>query len=51
MTGATQNGRAQIIYQKKVRWVTAKYLANPQVDPPGAPGLPKITGPGTPRPS
>ncbi len=44
VTGATQNGRAQIIYLKKVRWVRAKYLANPRVTLPPAPGLPKITG-------
>jgi uncharacterized protein YgiM (DUF1202 family) len=44
VTGATQNGRAQIIFAKKVRWVTAKYLANPRVNLPGAPGLPKIIG-------
>ena len=28
VTGAVQNGRAQIIYKSKVRWVTAKYLTN-----------------------
>ena len=44
VTGATQNGRAQIIYKKKIRWVTAKYLANPQTNLPAPPGLPKITG-------
>ncbi len=44
VTGATQNGRAQIIYRKKIRWVTAKYLANPRTNLPAPPGLPKITG-------
>ena len=44
VTGATQNGRAQIIYKKKIRWVTAKYLANPSTNLPARPGLPKITG-------
>ena len=29
ITGAIQNDRAQIIYQSKVRWVTARYLSNP----------------------
>ena len=44
VTGAVQNGRAQIIYKSKVRWVTAKYLTNPQVNLPAPPGLPKVTG-------
>jgi uncharacterized protein YgiM (DUF1202 family) len=44
VTGATQNGRAQIIYRKAVRWVTAKYLANPKVSSPAPPKLPKIVG-------
>ncbi len=44
VTGATQNGRAQIIYAHAVRWVTAKYLANPKVTSPRRPGLPKIVG-------
>jgi uncharacterized protein YgiM (DUF1202 family) len=44
VTGATQNGRAQIIYRKTVRWVTARYLANPKVTSPAPPKLPKITG-------
>jgi uncharacterized protein YgiM (DUF1202 family) len=44
VTGATQNGRAQIVYRKAVRWVTAKYLANPKVSSPAPPKLPKITG-------
>ena len=41
VTGVVQNGRAQIIYQNKVRWVTAKYLSNPAVNLPAPPGLPK----------
>jgi len=44
VTGATQNRRAQIIFNKKVRWVTAKYLANPRVNLPAAPGLPRVIG-------
>ena len=44
VTGATANGRAQIVYQGAVRWVTAKYLANPTASQPTAPPLPKITG-------
>jgi uncharacterized protein YgiM (DUF1202 family) len=44
VTGATQNGRAQIVYRGAVRWVTAKYLANPNVTSPKPPQLPKITG-------
>ena len=44
VTGATQNGRAQIVYRRAVRWVTAKYLANPRVSQPAPPKLPKVTG-------
>ena len=44
VTGATQNGRAQIVYRKAVRWVTAKYLANPKVTSPAPPKLPKPVG-------
>jgi uncharacterized protein YgiM (DUF1202 family) len=44
VTGATQNGRAQIVYRKAVRWVTAKYLANPRVSQPAPPKLPTVTG-------
>ena len=44
ITGATQNGRAQIIYGNAIRWVTAKYLSTPTTGGPVAPGLPKITG-------
>ena len=44
VTGATQNGRAQIVYRGAVRWVTAKYLANLRVSQPAPPKLPKITG-------
>ena len=44
VTGATQNGRAQIIYQDNIRWVTAKYLATPDNNLPAPPTLPKITG-------
>jgi uncharacterized protein YgiM (DUF1202 family) len=44
ITGATQNGRAQIIFNNAIRWVTAKYLSNPTDIGPTAPNLPKITG-------
>ena len=44
ITGVTQNGRAQVIYQKAARWVTAKYLGNPVVSQPTAPRLPAVTG-------
>lgn len=44
ITGATQNGRAQIIYRNAIRWVTAKYLSNPQQAGPSVPTMPKITG-------
>jgi uncharacterized protein YgiM (DUF1202 family) len=44
VTGATQNGRAQIVYKKAVRWVTAKYLATPSNNLPKPPKLPKIVG-------
>lgn len=44
VTGATQNGRAQIIYRNAVRWVTAQYLSNPTANQPTVPGLPKVVG-------
>lgn len=44
VTGATANGRAQIVYRGAVRWVTAKYLSNADATRPIAPPLPKITG-------
>ena len=44
VTGAIQNGRAQIIYKGAIRWVTAKYLRNLKSDLPAPPKLPKITG-------
>lgn len=45
ITGTIQNDRAQIIHRSAIRWVTAKYLANPTTTTgPVAPGLPKITG-------
>ena len=44
VTGAIQNGRAQIIYKGAVRWVTAKYLTNLASNQPSLPKLPKITG-------
>ena len=44
VTGANQNGRAQIVYRGAVRWVAARYLANPTVARPAPPGLPRVTG-------
>jgi uncharacterized protein YgiM (DUF1202 family) len=44
VTGAIQNGRAQIIYKGAIRWVTAKYLSNLKSNLPAPPKLPKITG-------
>jgi uncharacterized protein YgiM (DUF1202 family) len=44
ITGATQNARAQIIFNNAIRWVTAKYLSNPTDAGPTTPNLPKITG-------
>ena len=44
VTGATQYGRAQIIFQGKVRWVTARYLSNPTSAGPSTPTLPKVVG-------
>src|SRR5690606_17472050 len=44
VTGATQNGKAQIIYGDAVRWVTAKYLSNVNASQPKVPTLPKVVG-------
>ena len=44
VTGAIQNGRAQIIYKDAIRWVTARYLTNLNSNLPSPPKLPKITG-------
>ena len=44
VTGAIQNGRAQIIYKGAIRWVTAKYLTNLKSNLPAPPKLPEITG-------
>ena len=44
ITGATANGRAQVVYRAAVRWVTARYLAVPASTLPGAPALPPVTG-------
>ncbi|MBM7799338.1 uncharacterized protein YgiM (DUF1202 family) [Microlunatus panaciterrae] len=44
ITGATQNGRAQIIYNNAVRWVTAKYLSTAGATRPTTPALPRVTG-------
>jgi uncharacterized protein YgiM (DUF1202 family) len=44
VTGAIQNGRAQIIYKGAIRWVTAKYLTTLKSNLPAPPKLPKITG-------
>ena len=44
VTGAVQNGRAQIIYKDAIRWVTARYLTKLKSTLPSPPKLPKITG-------
>lgn len=44
ITGATANGRAQIVYRATVRWVTARYLTLPASTQPTAPGLPPVVG-------
>ena len=44
VTGAVQNGRAQIVYSRSIRWVTARYLTNSTVSRPGAPTLPRVVG-------
>ena len=44
VTGAIQNGRAQIIYQDRIRWVTARYLTKLTSNLPSPPRLPKIIG-------
>ena len=44
VTGAIQNGRAQIIYEDRIRWVTARYLTNLTSNLPSPPRLPKIIG-------
>ncbi len=44
VTGAIQNGRAQIIYKGAIRWVTARYLRKLTSNLPSPPKLPKITG-------
>ena len=44
VTGAIQNGRAQIIYKGAIRWVTARYLTKLTSNLPSPPRLPKIIG-------
>ena len=44
VTGAIQNGRAQIIYKDHIRWVTARYLTKLTSNLPSPPRLPKIIG-------
>jgi uncharacterized protein YgiM (DUF1202 family) len=44
VTGVMENGRAQVVYKGAARWVTARYLGNPTVSQPTAPGLPAVTG-------
>ena len=44
VTGAIQNGRAQIIYKDAIRWVTARYLTKLKSTLPSPPKLPKISG-------
>jgi uncharacterized protein YgiM (DUF1202 family) len=44
ITGVVANGRAQVVYRKAARWVTAQYLATPAATQPSVPGLPRVTG-------
>jgi uncharacterized protein YgiM (DUF1202 family) len=44
VTGAIQDGRAQIIYKDRIRWVTARYLTKLTSNLPSPPRLPKIIG-------
>jgi uncharacterized protein YgiM (DUF1202 family) len=44
VTGAIQNGRGQIIYKDRIRWVTARYLTKLTSNLPSPPRLPKIIG-------
>ncbi|MBO0811295.1 MAG: SH3 domain-containing protein, partial [Microlunatus sp.] len=47
ITGTIRNGKAQIVYDGQIRWVTAQYLSTTkpqQGDPAPAPALPKIIG-------
>ena len=44
VTGAIQNDRAQIIYEDRIRWVTARYLTKLTSNLPSPPRLPKIIG-------
>jgi uncharacterized protein YgiM (DUF1202 family) len=44
VTGAIQNGRAQIVYKGAVRWVTVRFLKNLTSNLPSPPKLPKVTG-------
>ena len=44
VTGATDNARAQIIWNRQVAWVLARYLSNAGTTQPTAPPLPAITG-------
>lgn len=47
VTGVVRSSRAQVIYQGRARWVTAKYLVASGTAPapsPGPPGLPAVTG-------
>jgi uncharacterized protein YgiM (DUF1202 family) len=44
VTGAIQWGRAQIIYEGAIRWVTARYLTNLRSNLPAPPKLPEVTG-------
>ena len=44
ITGATDNARAQIIFEGEIGWVLAKYLSNGDTTEPTAPALPAVTG-------
>jgi uncharacterized protein YgiM (DUF1202 family) len=44
ITGVTDKGRAQVVYRRAARWVTAQYLTNASVSQPSAPRLPAVRG-------
>ncbi|NNG21099.1 SH3 domain-containing protein [Naumannella sp. ID2617S] len=46
VTGVVENGRAQIVYNGAVRWVTAKYLSDTAPGPTGGGGGSSVSGQG-----
>lgn len=45
LTGVTQNGRTQVVYDGQVRWVNSLYLSGSNtVSKPPTPGLPSVVG-------